>query len=362
MFHNFSIGIASSRREAMRSGRKPSPSHRKTCYNHPMSHKPRRMVAVFLFLLFGTALAVLLPTSRLFAAEDAQYFPQTGHTIQGSFLDFYRAWPEATLLFGYPITEAFQREGTTLQYFQRALFQQKNLNAPPTLANLGRYFYEHPGKGLHREPLPQNFFNTAGCKDFPDSRGTLHAVCYEFLHFYLQHRDVLGPVVSDPLMENGVPVQYFEEARLEYHARTGRVVLSNLGEWYFQQTERDPQLLRPLPAGGDAPLRRAVLTTRVRAAVAPVLAHPAERVHLQVWVTDQVGRPLPGATVHLLFTDTTGAPLAAPLTPQAYTTDSRGCLSLWLPVPNYRGHIAVRVTATFEGTTGEAATAFRVWH
>ncbi len=334
----------------------------KTCYNHLMRLKQRRTWSLLLLLILGTALALSLSASRLFAAEDVRYFPQTGHTVQGDFLDFYRAWPEAALLFGYPITEAFQRQGQTMQYFQRALFQQGPNHASPTLANLGRYFYEHPGKGLHREPLSQSFLNGAGCKAFPDVEGALHPVCYEFLRFYQQHRTVLGQVVSDPLLENGVPVQYFEEARLEYHAREGRVVLSNLGEWYFQQNEHDPQLLRPLPAGGEAPLRRAVLTLRVMATITPVLAHPGDQVHLIVWVTDQLGQPLEGATVQLQFTNTLGEPLTAPFTPQAFTTDNDGCLNVWLPVPTYRGHIAVRIRATFDGITGEAETAFRVWH
>ncbi len=321
----------------------------------------RRWLNPLLMLVVG-ALVILPASGRLLAQSNSQFFPQTGHTVQGDFLDFYRAWPEATLLFGYPITEAFQREGQTMQYFQRALFQQGPDHAQPTLANLGRYFYEHPGKGLHREPLLQNFLNSAGCKTFPDVYGEPHAVCYEFLRFYQQHRAVLGQVVSDPLLENGVPVQYFEEARLEYHAREGRVVLSNLGEWYFQQNEHDPQLLRPLPAGGEAPLRRAVLTLRVMATITPVLAHPGDQVHLIVWVTNQLGQPLEGATVQLQFTDTLGEPLTAPFTPQAFTTDDDGCLNVWLPVPDYRGHIAVRVHVTFDGITGEAETAFRVWH
>ena len=193
-------------------------------------------------------------------------------------------------------------------------------------------------------------------------QGEPHPVCYEFLRFYRQHRAVLGQVVSDPLLENGVPVQYFEEARLEYHAREGRVVISNLGEWYFQRNEPDPRLLQARPSGGEAPLRRSVLTMRVMASVSPVLAHPGEQVHLLVWVTDQLGRPLSGAAIRLQFTDTRGNPLAAPLTPQAFTTDSQGRLDIRLPVPNYRGHIAVGVSATFGGITGEAETAFRVWH
>jgi hypothetical protein len=39
--------------------------------------------------------------------QDPRYFSETGHNVKGDFLKFYNSNPNATFLYGYPITEEF---------------------------------------------------------------------------------------------------------------------------------------------------------------------------------------------------------------------------------------------------------------
>ena len=53
---------------------------------------------------------------------DHQYFPQTGHRLGGSFLDYWRSHGGLPI-FGYPISEEFVESGYTVQYFERNRFE-----------------------------------------------------------------------------------------------------------------------------------------------------------------------------------------------------------------------------------------------
>jgi len=58
-----------------------------------------------------------------------RYFPETGHTVQFSFLDFFDK-KGGLDIFGYPVTEFFDENERTMQYFQRALMEwDPNRNA-----------------------------------------------------------------------------------------------------------------------------------------------------------------------------------------------------------------------------------------
>ncbi|HVX29602.1 MAG TPA: hypothetical protein VHA53_03905, partial [Nitrolancea sp.] len=51
-----------------------------------------------------------------------RYFTATGHTLAGKFEEF---WTEhgGLELFGYPISEVIDQNGTKVQYFERARFE-----------------------------------------------------------------------------------------------------------------------------------------------------------------------------------------------------------------------------------------------
>lgn len=81
------------------------------------------------------------PTVTSFAnTADRVYFPQTGHSLGGGFKTFWES-RGGVAAFGYPISEEFQENGQTVQYFERARFEY-HPSAPPdrqvTLGQLGR--------------------------------------------------------------------------------------------------------------------------------------------------------------------------------------------------------------------------------
>jgi hypothetical protein len=68
----------------------------------------RRITLLITIALVASALSGALRVQAQTPAS--QYFPQTGHTVQGDFLRFFNA-RGGLEIFGYPLTEAFLRTG-----------------------------------------------------------------------------------------------------------------------------------------------------------------------------------------------------------------------------------------------------------
>jgi len=76
------------------------------------------------------------PLERAAAPADARYFPETRHSVRGSFLAYFdRAG--GLYSFGYPISEPFDQDGLWVQYFQRARFEFHPGNPPAYRVQLG---------------------------------------------------------------------------------------------------------------------------------------------------------------------------------------------------------------------------------
>jgi hypothetical protein len=126
--------------------------------------------------------------------ETSKYFSETGHNVKGDFLKFYNSNPNATFLYGYPITEQFtSKDGKTAQYFQRARFEYR-AELPEgqrvQLTLLGRETYVSTG--------PLNVNNTLACRSYTV---TGFSVCFSFLEFFDQYGGVA---------QFGYPISGFE--------------------------------------------------------------------------------------------------------------------------------------------------------
>ena len=169
------------------------------------------------------SLAISVHASSLTDAVDrpatglkgVQYFAQTGHTLRGTFYDFYRSYGDLNV-FGLPLTEAFTDHGQLVQYFERArlALTAQGVGESPlgSLVTAGRSF-----------PAAAPFLSSASSLYFA---GTRHSLTGRFLDFWTRHHGQLlfGAPISQPLPEqNGdgtgrsYMVQYFQNARLEYH-------------------------------------------------------------------------------------------------------------------------------------------------
>jgi subtilisin family serine protease len=211
--------------------------------------------------LSGTALSVATldfsvgaDAARHFApaprpAAGATYFPQTQHSLRGTFRQYWRAHGGLPI-FGYPISEEFLERGDdgrdyVVQYFERHRLELHPERAPPynvQLTRIGDLALQQAGRdwfSLPRgEPRP-------GCLFFPE---TGHSLCEPFLSYWrangLEFDGRRGKSAAESLALFGMPlgepqietladgslaaVQWFERARFEDHGPQS-VLLGLLG-------------------------------------------------------------------------------------------------------------------------------------
>lgn len=178
---------------------------------------------------------------------DAVTFPETGHSLSGEFLRYWRA-NGALPVFGYPIGAEQQVNGQSSQWLERARFELHPQNAAPYTVQLGRLGVE----ALERRSIDWQTFPKAApgtAHYFPE---TGHAVAPQFWSYWQGHGldldgrrgnsiaeslALFGYPISEPQMEQGADgamylTQWFERARLEYHpgnAAPSTVLLGRLG-------------------------------------------------------------------------------------------------------------------------------------
>ncbi len=153
------------------------------------------------------------------------FFSETGHTLGGTFLRYWRAHGGLPI-YGYPLTEEFTETSPTdgkpykVQYFERNRFEYHPENKPPNDVLLGLLGVQ-----------------TTQGQAFPTSDGSpvdpntlyfpqvLHTLGGSFLRYWRNHGGLaqFGYPISEPLQERSstdgqtYTVQYFERARFEYH-------------------------------------------------------------------------------------------------------------------------------------------------
>ena len=184
------------------------------------------------------------------ADQSISYFPQTQHTLRGTFRTYWQT-NGGLPIFGYPISEEFSQLGEdgriyTVQYFERYRLElHPDLAAPYTvllgrtgatiLQLQGRSWFDFPKGTSQTDCL---FFQQTG-----------HSLCGAFKTYWqshglqLTHRPgitadeslaLFGQPLSEPQLEtlsdgHTYIVQWFERARFEYHDSQG-VLLGLLGD------------------------------------------------------------------------------------------------------------------------------------
>ncbi|WP_129632319.1 sortase [Candidatus Oscillochloris fontis] len=102
-------------------------------------------------------------------------------------------------------------------------------------------------------PAPTIQANTAAGKPVFFAE-TGHTLAYSFRDFYDRQGGlaIIGLPLSEVFLENGRPVQYFERARLEWHADLGITLAGLLGHWAAEGRSTDPAFVRVAAAApGD---------------------------------------------------------------------------------------------------------------
>jgi hypothetical protein len=307
----------------------------------------------FLGVLFIVSLLLTMGTPAFAQSSGSEYFKETGHNVSGDFLAYYRSVSNAPLLFGYPITEAYLKNGVTIQYFQRARFElMPNLPAGQRvrLTPIGRELYT-PGERL-------NIFNPFACRYFAQ---TGFSVCYAFLDFFKQNGGVerFGQPISPFEYRNDLIVQYFENARFEWKPWMPdgqRVSVADLGRQYFDQQREDPNLLKPFVQGNQIGIP---LQLQVRAFVWKAVTLASDQQLVYVIVQDQNLQPVSGAqgSATIRWADGTSGTI-----PFTTNTSGVGIVPLTFANQPYGKMVNIEIFVTKDGLSTTSTTSFRIWY
>jgi hypothetical protein len=201
-------------------------------------------------VVLGLVVLGLLWPGDALAQTGGQFFPETGFTVGGRFLQFWRE-NGGLAVFGYPLSEQYGENGLQVQYFERQRFELHPENARPYDVLLGRLGAERLSGG---GPPPPAGGPASGCVWFPQTR---HNVCNQqagagFARYWQTHGlefdrragksyaeslALFGYPLSeayDYTTPDGVTVlaQWFERARFEWHPNNPnpyKVLLGRLG-------------------------------------------------------------------------------------------------------------------------------------
>lgn len=309
-----------------------------------------------LFLITFTLLAVNGGKVDARQGSSTHYFADTGHNVSGDFWVYYQSTPNASLIFGSPITEAFNdvKTGRLIQYFQRARFEffpENPVGQRVTLSALGEYAYQNTPTNTKLDFSPN-----IGCRFYSDTY-----ICYDFLAFFDKNggEAVFGKPKSRFEFYNGRIVQYFERARFEWYPEYPegqKVVLAELGRIYFDLTSEDANLLQAVTAGNNTPGNVLLLNTRIFTWKA--VTQQIDQQAVYVVVQDQTLRPVPGATaVVTIFWPVGGS--------QSFvqTTNQDGVVIIPFLVRGqpYGSVVTIRGEVLYQGIPSKAETSFRIW-
>jgi hypothetical protein len=176
---------------------------------------------------------------------DVRWFAATGHTLRGTFLDYWNRYG-GLAQFGYPITEEFaeplgpDKKPYTVQYFQRNRFEHHPENAGTQyevlLGTLGRDFHaaDPPASPIVGSAyFTQTGHNLSGAfKAYWETHGGLLVHGYPITEQFEEKNPIDGKTYT---------AQYFERSRFELHPENAggpyEVLLGLLGTQLAQQKQ-----------------------------------------------------------------------------------------------------------------------------
>lgn len=297
------------------------------------------------------------------ASDRLRYFPETGHLVAGEFLDTYESASNPELIYGYPITEAFEDPSSgnrIIQYFERARFELHPEN-PPEL----RIVITHLGFLMHESsPSLAKPGSIPGCRYYPEAR---YHVCYDFLDFYLANGGAaqFGYPISNFELRNGRIVQNFQRARFEWHPEQPsgeKVQLTDLGKQYFILMSENPVRLLPV----NPPLQivegpmSLVQELQVRAFFQKSVVRTDGEQTLFIIVQDQRHMPVADAEIEVNVLMPSGKSYREKLDGK---TDKHGIARYSnFPIENETpGMVKVMVRASAADLTEETTISFLIW-
>ena len=277
------------------------------------------------------------------------------------------------ILYGPPITEAFQDEitGLWVQYFENVRMEL-HPDAPD-------------GEKVQLTDVGKNLYDPAESAAVVDDSGNCRIyepynlpVCRSFLEFYEANGGVeqFGPPISSFRSLDGLIVQYFDKARFEFHPEYppgARVRVSSSGKHFFDDSNEPSYLLLPVnltienPSSvlPELPQEEALQKLMVRAFPHQAVTGREASQIIYVIVQDQKRAQIENASVEAIVTYPSGK--VEKYLPQLPGTNEAGVAKIKFPVSaTTTGLIEITVKATYrlpsgKSVIGTTVTSFRVW-
>lgn len=293
------------------------------------------------------------------ASQDLRYFSETGHSVSGEFLKTYISATNPELIYGYPITEAFERDFGFIQYFERARFELRPENPPElrvVITQLGLLLHETS----YALPEPGSI---PGCRYFPESH---FRVCYDFLEFFEANGGAaqFGYPISNYEIRNGLMVQNFQRTRLEWHPElpSGEQILpADLGKEYFTLMNENPvRLLSVQPPGIAGDTHGALVTElQLRGFFENSVTHSSGEQTAFIILQDQKVDGVPDAKITLEIQGSDGNTLET----VELTTNKYGFIEHTFSFNDQPpGRAKVKITAEYENLRETSNSSFWIWH
>ena len=236
-------------------------------------------------LIAALSLALLLTAAApgpALADGEWRYFAETGCWVGNEFLAFYDARGGLDI-FGYPIENAILEDGLTVQYFQRSRMELHPEAPAPYRVQLGLLGQELLGRV--DPPVTHDRLPSPGDRSHEYFAETGQVVSYAFLEYFRARGgvDIFGYPISGQATENGVVVQYFQRARLEwrpgnparYRVQPGLIGLEYYLRRYGQRPSPSPSPSGPSTTPPAPPSAASPAAATATAGRAPVQVSPA---------------------------------------------------------------------------------------
>jgi uncharacterized protein YkwD len=234
----------------------------------------------------GTASSYIVSSLTPYAANSAlrlelPLLSYTDQPLQGAFLQTYQKY--GLSLIGYPLSPELKEGTTTVQYFERVKMEYHpefaSQGAEVLFTRLGADISAGSPFGKVKPFSPSRF------KSYFAATG--HSLADPFFSFWRSNGGIslFGYPISEPLRQDGMLVQWFERARMEYHpelASKGQVIqLTHLGRIALSRAHTQiapPQLASPPPPsavnGMESNLLAGINAQRAAAGAPPVSLAP----------------------------------------------------------------------------------------
>lgn len=194
-------------------------------------HLPRNrfllVTVITLNLLFGSFILSSIPAAQA-ASDGSQFFPQTGYSVSGSFLNYWQA-NGGLAIFGYPLTGAYYEKDTAsgqtylTQWFERNRFELHPENAGTNYEVLLGLLGNRVTESRRSEPAFQPVAPSPNTADRRFFSQTGHTLAYGFKAYWENNGGLalFGYPISEEFQETTAQgtftVQYFQRNRFEFH-------------------------------------------------------------------------------------------------------------------------------------------------